>query len=933
MASTQDFILIKGAREHNLKNIDVSIPSGKLVVVTGVSGSGKSSLIVDTLYAEGQRRYVESLSAYARQFLMRMNKPDVDFIEGISPAIAIEQRVSARTSRSTVGSLTELSDYLRLLFSRIGRTFSPVSGEEVKRHEVRDVVDFIMSQTEGVKLQVLAPMRAFGTRKNAKEAIAQLTKRGFTRVRVNGETARLEEVAPIHGHEDAEIQLVIDRLKTERDREALSKRVSDSVLSAFEEGGGACLVEIIGQKVFTFSNRFELDGLRFEEPNPHLFNFNSPYGACPKCEGFGSIIGIDPELVIPDPALSVYEDAIACWKGEKMSAWKDRLVKTALKFDFPIHREIRHLAPEEYKLLWIGNEYFDGINDFFKHLEEQSYKIQYRVMLSRYRGRTICDECNGSRLRKEALYVKVGGQHIGELMAMSVKKLKAFFDNLKLSDYERQVSARILSEITSRLSVMVEIGLGYLTLDRISNTLSGGETQRINLTRTLGSNLTSSLYILDEPSIGLHPRDTLRLITTLKKLRDLGNTVIVIEHDEEMMRSADHLIEMGPMAGVHGGEVVLSSPLTAKGGIGSNGLNGSLTLDYLKGTRSIPIPKQRRKISNKIVVHGASQHNLKDITVTFPLNTLTVVTGVSGSGKTTLVKKILHPFLERHLIGYGERPGRFEEITGDLDRIKQVELIDQYPIGRSSRSNPVTYVKAYDAIRELFASQQLSRIRGYEPKHFSFNVDGGRCDACKGEGEIVVEMQFLADVHLKCEDCGGKRFKYDVLEVRYKQKNIYDVLQMSIEEALEFFKDHNDIASRMRPLNDVGLGYVQLGQSSSTLSGGEAQRVKLASFLSKGQGTEPILFLFDEPTTGLHFHDIQKLLDSLNALIEVGHSVVVIEHNPEVIKCADWVIDLGPEGGDEGGYLVYEGTPEGLVKEKKSETGKFLSLKIGRLTD
>lgn len=967
MIETQNFIFIKGAREHNLKNIDVHVPVNQLVVVTGVSGSGKSSLIIDTLYAEGQRRYVESLSAYARQFLMRMNKPDVDFITGISPAIAIEQRASARTSRSTVGSLTEIYDYLRLLYARIGRTFSPVSGQEVRRHQVGDVVDFVMKQKPESQAQILAPLRPFETKKNAKSIIQQLLQRGFTRLRVDSQTMKLEEVTALEGHEQSDIALVVDRIALEGDSEALAKRVADSVLIAFEEGFGTCDVEVIGKKVSRFSNRFELDGIRFDEPTPHLFNYNNPFGACPKCEGFGSIIGIDPELVIPDPTLSVYEEAIACWKGEKMSKWRDRLVKTAMQFDFPIHREIRHLTKDEYKLLWTGNEHFRGINEFFQHIEEQSYKIQYRVMLSRYRGRTTCDECEGRRLRKEALCVKVHGHDVSELMTMPVGKLRTFFDELALSDYERQVSARILTEITSRLDVMIEVGLGYLTPDRTSSTLSGGEMQRINLTRTLGSNLTSSLYILDEPSIGLHPRDTMRLINTLKKLRDLGNTVVVIEHDEDMMRSADYLIEMGPLAGVHGGEVVISnradelfttSPIRSlpatntsvartlrtgegsKGGDissfppvkgGLRGVSRSLTLDYLSGAKGIPIPKQRRKVSNKIIVKGASQHNLKDITVTFPLNTLTVVTGVSGSGKTTLVKHTLYPFLERHLTGQGERPGHFKEIVGDIDRIKHVELIDQDPIGRSSRSNPVTYVKAYDAIRELYASQQLSKIRGYEPKHFSFNVDGGRCDACKGEGEIIVEMQFLADVHLTCEDCNGKRFKHDVLEVRYKQKSIFDVLQMSIEEALEFFKDKAEIISRIKPLNDVGLGYVQLGQSSSTLSGGEAQRVKLASFLTRGQDIEPILFFFDEPTTGLHFHDIQKLLDSLNALIEAGHSVVVIEHNPEVIKCADWVIDLGPEGGEEGGYLVYQGTPEGLAGQKKSETGRFLRLKIEEL--
>ena len=923
-AGRETAITIKGAREHNLKNVDVSIPKNKLVVVTGVSGSGKSSLIMDTLYAEGQRRYVESLSSYARQFLMRMNKPEVDYIKGICPAIAIEQKVITRTSRSTVGSLTEIYDYLKLLFARVGKTYSPVSGELVKKHEVSDVVDFIFRQPEGTKIQLLVPMIQHKTSRTIKDELKILLQKGFTRVAVNGELQKIEELLeePLKNVKVGDIQILIDRIVVKQDEED-KKRVADSVQTAFFESEGECIVEIIGQEMYNFSNRFEMDGIRFEEPTPHLFSYNNPYGACKRCEGFGHVIGIDEDLVIPDKTLSVYEGAVACWKGEKMGEWRKKFVKKAPYFDFPIHRAIEHLSAEEYDFLWKGNREVKGINAFFSHLEEKTYKIQYRVLISRYRGRTRCPECKGTRLRKDASYVKIDGKSITDIVLTPINHLVDFFKKIILSEHDQRVAKRILIEINNRIHFMLDVGLGYLTLNRLSNTLSGGETQRINLTRTLGSNLTSSLYILDEPSIGLHSRDTDRLIKVLKRLRDLGNTVVVVEHDEDIMKAADHIIDMGPLAGIHGGEV------TATGTYGELVNNPkSLTGAYLSGRIEIPVPKHRRKPSNFIHIKGARHHNLKNIDVKFPLQNLTVVTGVSGSGKTTLVKQILYPALMQKIMHHGEKPGAFSELGGDLSMVSYLELIDQNPIGKSSRSNPVTYVKAYDAIRDLFSKQQLSKIRGYQPKYFSFNVDGGRCDTCKGEGETIVEMQFLADIHLVCEDCGGKRFKPEVLEVTYKDKNIYEVLDMSVDEAIEFFSKNKDIRNKLQPLSDVGLGYIRLGQSSSTLSGGEAQRVKLASFLGKGASENKILFLFDEPTTGLHFNDIKKLLDAFNALIEQGHSIIVIEHNMDVIKAADWIIDLGPDGGETGGNLVFAGAPEELVKIPESYTAQYLKQKL-----
>ncbi len=922
-------IYIKGARANNLKNVNLAIPRDQLVVVTGVSGSGKSSITIDTLYAEGQRRYVESLSSYARQFLMRMKKPDVDFIKGICPAIAIEQKVSTRNARSTVGSLTEVYDYLRLLYARIGKTISPVSGELVKKHEVSDVVDFIHQHEEGTKIQLFIPFKTKYERTIAQELNLYLQK-GYTRISLDDKLVRVEEV--LEGFQNGEqstqsdaIKILVDRFVVKHSDEDNLKRIGDSVQTAFYESEGECLVEILGEGITNFNNRFELDGLIFPEPTPLLFNYNNPFGACPKCEGYGRVIGIDVDKVVPNKKLSVYEGAIACWKGEKYGLWKEHLVRNAHHFDFPIHKEYRHLTKKQVKLLWKGNRYFEGIDAFFKELEEKAYKIQNRVMLARYRGRTICPVCEGGRLRKEATYVKIGGKAITELVNLPIDELLAFFKQLELSDYDQTIAKRLVLEITNRLEFMLRVGLGYLNLERLSSTLSGGETQRINLTRTLGSNLTSSMYILDEPSVGLHPRDTNRLVEVLKSLRDLGNTVIVVEHEEDVIKNADYLVDMGPEAGIHGGEVVFAGAYEKI----HDEANHSLTAQYMSNRMVIPVPKIRRKIQDVIEIIGARQHNLKDINVKFPLNTLTVVTGVSGSGKTTLVKKILYPTLKKEL---GEsisiKPGEFDEIKGDLKRITQIELINQNPIGKSSRSNPVTYVKAYDSIRKLFSNQQLSLINGFKPKHFSFNVEGGRCETCKGEGETVVEMQFLADVRLECEECHGQRFKEEVLAVTYKDKNIFQVLDMSIEEGLEFFKDHKDIVTKIKPLNDVGLGYVKLGQSSSTLSGGEAQRVKLASFLAKERMQGKVFFIFDEPTTGLHFHDIRKLLAAFNALVERGHTVLVVEHNMEVIKSADWVIDLGPEGGVNGGNLVFMGTPEGLAACEASYTGQFLGEKL-----
>jgi excinuclease ABC subunit A len=925
-SDTKGNILIKGARVHNLKNVDVALPRNKMIVITGVSGSGKSSLTIDTLYAEGQRRYVESLSSYARQFLIRMDKPDVDYIKGLCPAIAIEQRVATRTVRSTVGSMTEIYDYLRLLYARIGKTISPISGKEVKKDEVRDVVDTINEFADGTPVQILIPFTTYHNRKVLEELVI-LMQKGFTRAIYNNNMVKIEELVEDkevkkNKVKAADVKVLIDRIVVNKKDPDFLSRTADSVNTAFAESEGICLIDVNGKEL-KFSNRFEADGILFEAPTAQFFSFNNPYGACKTCEGFGSVIGIDEDLVVPDKNLSIYEGAIACWRGDKMSEWNNDLIKNALKFDFPVHRPYADLTAEEKALLWSGNKYFSGLDEFFKFLESQTYKIQYRVMLSRYRGRTECPECHGTRLRKDVSYVKINKKAITDLVTMPISNLKDFFDGIVLSEFEKKVSKRIILEINTRIQFMCDVGLSYLSLNRLSSTLSGGETQRIQLTRTLGSNLTNSLYILDEPSVGLHPRDTNQLIKVLHQLRDLKNTVVVVEHDEEMMRHANHIIDMGPLAGVHGGEVIFSGDFDAL-------LNDkdSLTGKYLNNIEKIEVPKHRRKWNKFAEVIGATENNLKNVSVRFPMNVLTVVTGVSGSGKTSLVKKILYPALQKALGAFGEKPGKFRDLKGNIKQIAQVEMVDQNPLGKTSRSNPVTYIKAYDEIRDLFANQQLSAIRAYKPRHFSFNVEGGRCETCKGEGEILVEMQFLADVHLVCEECHGKRFKDEVLEVTYKDKNIAEILNMTVDEALEFFAGEKTIHDKLKPLADVGLGYVQLGQSSSTLSGGEAQRVKLASFLGKGNINLPVFFIFDEPTTGLHFHDIKKLLKAFNALIENGHTVLVIEHNPDVIKSADHVIDLGPEGGEEGGYVLYAGTPDGLIDVKESYTGKFLKDKL-----
>ena len=920
--STQsDSILIKGARVHNLKNVTVEIPRKKLIVVTGVSGSGKSSLTIDTLFAEGQRRYAESLSAYVRQFMARMVKPDVDYIKGLCPAIAIEQKVITRTPRSTVGSMTEVYDYLRLLYARIGKTISPISGRVVKKDDVNDVISAITELPAGDKVLVLVPFKQH-TNRNIPEELNILLQKGFSRIYVNGEIIRIEDLLENHSTLAKALRdawVLIDRLVVREFDEDDKHRIADSIGTAMYEGEGELTIEINTTKRLQFSNRFELDGMQFEEPVPNLFSFNNPFGACPTCEGFSLVLGIDPDLVLPDKRLSVYEGAVAPWKGEKLGKWKEDFIRAAKRFNFPVHKPIIDLTKEQYETLWTGNSYVNGINDFFREVEQNLYKVQYRVLLSRYRGRTLCPDCKGYRLRHEALYINVGGHHIGELCEMPVKDLVQWFDKLVLGESEQQISKRILIEIRHRLKTLMDVGLGYLTLNRLANSLSGGESQRIQLTRSLGSNLTNSLYILDEPSIGLHSRDTERLIRVLKELRDLGNTVVVVEHDEMMMREADHIIDMGPLASHLGGEVV------AYGDYETLTRNeNSLTGKYLTGKLKIEPPPTARKWNRSITVEGARQHNLKDITVEFPLNVLCVVSGVSGSGKTTLVKQILYPALQKIKGEISEKVGIHKGITGDVEYISQVEMVDQNPIGKSSRSNPVTYIKAYDEIRDLYSRQPLSKMRGFQPKHFSFNVDGGRCDACKGEGEQIVEMQFLADVHLTCEVCNGRKFKEEVLEVTYKEKSIYDILELSVDEALDFFKDEKDILNKIRPLSSVGLGYVKLGQSSDTLSGGEAQRVKLASFLGKGKGQGHILFIFDEPTTGLHFHDIKKLLSSFNALIEQGHSILVVEHNTDVIKSADWVIDLGPEAGDEGGNIVYSGTPGAMKKKNAGYTSKYL---------
>lgn len=1039
-ANPKENIIIKGAKVHNLKNIDVVIPRNKFVVITGVSGSGKSSLAFDTLYAEGQRRYVESLSAYARQFLGKLDKPDVDYIKGISPAIAIEQKVNTRNPRSTVGTSTEIYDYLKLLFARIGKTFSPVSGQQVKRETVDDVAEYIHTLGEGTKISVFSPIKIIKGR-TLHNQLTILQQQGFSRVKYNGRVHGIEDLLkspaiPVPGEKKTKKQpadgisrqglfLLIDRVEVKHGDEDNMSRISDSLQTAFYEGEGDLEIEIIespkgdsaGPKTLTraFSNRFDLDGIRFEEPSVHFFSFNNPMGACKTCEGFGSIIGIDEDLVVPNKSLSVFEEAIVCWKGEKMSEWKNKLILNNHKFGFPIHKPFKDLTDQQKKLLWTGNQYFRGLNDFFKHLEHESYKIQYRVMLSRYRGKTVCYDCRGTRLRSDANYVKVAGKSITEIVMMQVKDALAFFETIApghpakegrsnlFSDFESEVSKRLFVEIINRLKFLNDVGLGYLTLNRLSSTLSGGESQRINLATSLGSSLVGSMYILDEPSIGLHPRDTHRLIRILQSLRKLGNTVIVVEHDEEIIKQADKIIDLGPDAGSNGGEVVFQGPPPGlqKGKTFPQGIERSLSLQYLTGKKSIDTPAERRKWKNYIEVTGANENNLKNISVKIPLETMTVVTGVSGSGKSSLVKNILYPALkkifERRNLPYamensqdaffpknetsytGDIKGRFDEIKGDFGLLEGVEFVDQNPIGKSSRSNPVTYIKAYDEIRALFSEQKLAKARNYKPSHFSFNVDGGRCEVCEGEGRTTVEMQFMADVHLVCEECKGKRFRSEILEVEYNGKNISDVLSMTVDNAIDFFSsaagktgEHTAenpspspetepfeiqpahgrtkeavITGKLKSLRDVGLGYVQLGQASNTLSGGEAQRIKLASFMgsryvsnrdeylpqaraqaswkSAGKG---MLFIFDEPTTGLHFHDIKKLLKALNALIEQGHSVLIIEHNPEVIKCADWVIDLGPEGGEEGGHLVFEGTPEELARCEKSYTGDFLKKKL-----
>ena len=914
-------IIIKGAQVHNLKNVDVAIPRNKLVVITGLSGSGKSSLAFDTLYAEGQRRYVESLSSYARQFLGRLDKPKVEYIKGIAPAIAIEQKVNTTNARSTVGTSTEIYDYIKLLYARVGRTFSPISNQEVKKNTVTDVVSEVKKLETDSKWLLLAPIHLEKGRQ-LEDKLNVLLQQGFARILVDGEMVRLDDLPKSLGKK--EIFLIVDRIVV-KDEEEFYNRLADAVQTAFFEGKGICyLQELNSEKRFTYSNNFELDGISFLEPNVHLFSFNNPYGACPVCEGYGNIIGIDAELVIPNTSLSIYENAIFPWRGESMSWFRDEFVNNAYKFDFPIHKPFFELTEAQKELVWTGNQYFQGLNGFFKELEEKNYKIQNRVMLSRYRGKTKCNSCKGKRLRIEASYVKINGKTVSDLVDLPIRHLVTFFTNIELNEYEKQIAKRLLIEINNRLSFLTEVGLDYLTLNRNSATLSGGESQRINLATSLGSSLVGSMYILDEPSIGLHPKDTERLIKVLLSLRDLGNTVIVVEHDEDIMKAADMIIDIGPEAGTHGGNLV------AQGTYTEILQSDSLTAQYLNGNLEIAVPKIRRSFKNQIEIKGARENNLQNIDVSFPLDVLTVITGVSGSGKSTLVKKILFPAMQKKLDNAGEKAGQYTEMTGSFSHIKHIEYVDQNPIGRSSRSNPVTYIKAYDDIRDLYAKEKLSKIRGYQAKHFSFNVDGGRCETCKGEGTINVEMVFMADVQLHCESCNGKRFKKEVLEVTFEGKNIHDILTMTIDDAIAFFAKHNQtkINQKLQPLQDVGLGYVQLGQSSSTLSGGEAQRIKLASFLVKGATKDKALFVFDEPTTGLHFHDIKKLLASFDALIEKGHSIIVIEHNLDLIKCADWIIDLGPEGGENGGKLLGAGTPEDLVKNKHSITANYLKEKL-----
>ncbi len=919
------FIIIKGAKVHNLKNVDVAIPHRKLTVITGLSGSGKSSLAFDTLYAEGQRRYVESLSSYARQFLGRLDKPEVEYIKGISPAVAIEQKVISRNPRSTVGTSTEIYDYLKVLYARIGKTISPATGKEVKRHEVRDVVDYVAALPEENRIMVKCPLILHD--RKLEEQLAILEQQGYSRIAINDKVERIEEVDTKKANPKRDkLEIVIDRLTADLSSEENRNRLADSVQTAFFEGRGYCIIQDASDDTSQqFSNKFEENGVEFEEPSIHLFSFNNPFGACPKCEGFGNVIGIAEDLVIPDSSLSLYQEMVAPWKGEKMREWKDDFVRGAAKYNFPIHKPYFDLTEEQKELLWNGARGLKGINDFFKYIESKSYKIQYRVMLSRYRGKTRCPECKGARLRKEASFVKINGKAITELVVMPIDRLAEFFQDLTFNEYEQNVARRILTEVNNRISYLQEVGLGYLTLNRVSNSLSGGESQRINLATSLGSALVGSTYILDEPSIGLHPRDTDRLINVVKRLRDIGNTVVVVEHDEEMMVAADQIIDIGPGAGSHGGNVIFSGPYSD-----IKNETDSHTARYLNGTEEIEIPTERKIPRKFIELNGARENNLKNIDVKIPLHCLTVVTGVSGSGKSSLISKVLYPALKKRLGGYGDKTGKHTSLGGDWQKIADVEFVDQNPIGKSSRSNPVTYIKAYDDIRNLYAAQPLAKARNYKAGHFSFNIDGGRCDKCQGEGEITIEMQFMADVHLKCDECDGKRFMKEILDVKFQDKTIYDILELTIDDAIAFFKENEQdkIADKLQPLEDVGLSYVTLGQSSSTLSGGEAQRIKLATFLGKGGRSEHQLFIFDEPTTGLHFHDIKKLLQSFYALIKNGHSILVIEHHPDVIKCADWVIDLGPEGGEDGGHLVFEGTPEDLAKNDKSYTAKYVAEKL-----
>ncbi len=930
---TKAVIEIKGARANNLNNIDALLPKNKLVVITGVSGSGKSSLIIDTLYAEGQRRYVESLSTYARQFLNRMKKPDVDYIKGLCPAIAIEQKVTSSNARSTVGSLTEIYDFLRLLFARLGKTYSPISGLEVKKHEVKDVVDFILNQERGSKIYISFKIQQQYPERTFAKELEILAQKGFSRIFWQDKLISIEEFIQdknavlklkVSDNKVKNCSVVVDRIVLNDIDEDFKKRLADSILTSFAESLGECQIIVQENKVHTFSSRFELDGILFSIPTPQFFNYNNSFGACPVCEGYGRIIGIDEKKVVPDPSKTVYDGAIACWSGEKVSEWLNPLLQSAAKINFPLHTPYKQLRQEHIDILWNGKGNFLGIYAFFKDLEEKLYKIQNRILLARYRGRTTCTTCKGSRLRKEALYVKFAGLTFAEFMFVPIDELVHFFNNLELPDHDFVIAKRLILEIQNRLLVLNKIGLGYLTLDRLSNTLSGGESQRIHLTRTLGSNLTSSLYILDEPSIGLHPKDTSKLVDALCHLRDLGNTVLVIEHEEEVIKKADEILDIGPGAGVHGGHVVFSGSYTDF----ILQANKNLTSSYLTGASVIPIPLHRKKSADLIVLENVNMHNIQDITVHFPLQTMICVSGVSGSGKTTLIKHVLYPLLQSKINDDIQDERNLAKISGAIKRIHQVELVNQQGIGRSSRSNPATYIKAYDEIRDIFKQQPLSKLRGYQPKHFSFNVEGGRCENCKGDGEIVVEMQFLADVTLLCEDCNGKRFTNEILEVKYKEKNIYEVLELSIEEALQFFSDKKEIVKKLKPLYDVGLGYLKLGQSSSTLSGGEAQRLKLAYYLSLQSNTDHIFFIFDEPTTGLHFDDIKKLLFALHSLVEKGHTVLVIEHNMDVLKTADWIIDLGPGGGKHGGKLLYEGVPEGLLKVKESYTAQYLKAKL-----